>query len=107
MKPTQETLKYYDWTRAWAYLEKEHGLKMVISKQDYPEDRAEYFSVWVYIAEKYGISNGSFFTLTDWDLKNGFEDTLPKFWVPVLKIIMEEFGEEDYNCRVAKFRADW
>ena len=107
MKPEKETITYYDWNEAWEYLEKKHGLKDEISKEDYPKGHRDYFCVWNYIVGMNEIHNGSIFILSDWDLKNGFENTLPEFWVPVLETIMEEFGEEDGNCLSATFRVTW
>ena len=110
-KPEKQTKTYYDWIDAWEYLKEKYGFPDECAK----DEDGEPLDLWQYFCDKYEIHNGGFISVTDWELKHNdgeFAYMYPDWYIPILNVILDEFGEVDKECltpntRVAEFQTVW
>lgn len=107
IKPKQEITKYYDWFSAWDYVKEKYGFT------DETEDEENSY-IWNYIVDTYNIHNGSYFTISNFELEydNGkFSYLIPDWFKPIVKALLDEFGEPndcpDGKGREATFNTCW
>ena len=58
-----------------------------------------------YLIDTYGISNGSTFTMSDYD-SDGSYSKVPEF-NNIVKWLLEEFGEDTYGIKSIDFEVSW
>lgn len=110
-KPEIKTIQFYDWGASWKYLKAKYNFvdDCVI------EADGETSDIWCYIVDTQEIYNGKIFTFSNWELmhNNGeFAYCIPDWFKPILKAIIDEFGEIDEKCltpntKNVNFRSTW
>lgn len=111
-KPKMQTVKFYDWFDSWEYIKEKYNL----DDECCFDVKGNTTDMWNYILDNDEVHNGGFIEFSNWDIvsatKHGEECDLPEWYVPILNIILDEFGTPDTQCllpcvKIAKFQTVW